>query len=333
MSIRLHAGLSTSRPRQRGFALVFVLWAVVFLTLLAGNYVLNVRAESVMVSNVVENARADALAEAAVQHGLLSLLTQGPRSAARQGSRQYEASFGGGTIRVSIVPESAKIDINTAPERLIVSLMERMEAMEDGPSAEERQRAAAAILDWRDRDNRLRPQGAEDSAYSAARMQYDAADNPFLMVEELARVLGVDDRIYSYMKPLVTVNSRQGKVHAASASREVLLALPGVSEAEVDEYLAERAQAEPGGGPTRGVPPQLQSARASLTRASRPIFSISGEGETAGGTKARRSAVVRITRNKRRPYLIVNWSDDVGEFFQHDMLHEAADGSTADRSG
>jgi len=207
--------------------------------------------------------------------------------------------------------------------------------VEDALGSQAWERAVAAILDWRDRDTRPRLQGAEDTAYAAAGLPYGAADNVFLMVEELDRVLGIDKRIYRYLRPLVTVHSRQAKVYPGSAPRPVLLALPGVGEAEVDEYLAERGVADLS-RPTRRIPPQFHAARRYLTPAPRPIYTISGEGKTAGGTTVRRSAVVRITRNRKRPYLIVGWSDDVDEaVFNEDeaVLGSESNPSAAEQPG
>jgi general secretion pathway protein K len=58
------------------------------------------------------------------------------------------------------------------------------------------QSLAAAIADFRDADNLVRPRGAEESEYRSAGLAWGPKNAPFQAVEELQQVLGMTDEIY-----------------------------------------------------------------------------------------------------------------------------------------
>ena len=107
-----------------------------------------------------------------------------------------------------------------------------------GADADVAAHIADAIQDWRDPDDLKRPNGAEDADYRAADLKYGPANAPFETVTELARVMGVTPAIFARVADSLTVHSRQGGINPATASRNVLLALPNATPAAVDAYLA-----------------------------------------------------------------------------------------------
>ena len=68
------AGVTTGKARERGIALVIVLWGLVLLAVVAASFATGSRTETILARNLVENAKARALADAGVQRAILELL-------------------------------------------------------------------------------------------------------------------------------------------------------------------------------------------------------------------------------------------------------------------
>ncbi|MDX1434390.1 MAG: type II secretion system protein GspK [Gammaproteobacteria bacterium] len=305
----------------RGFALIIVLWAGVLLGIIATSFAFTMRTETQLTANTVQLARARALADAGIELGILSLI-QPPRGTVRwlTDGRVYTSALAGGTVRVRLLSENGKIDLNSAPEGLIVGLLESLADVDAlALSADEAHGIADAIIDWRDADSRRRPRGAEDADYRGAGRAYGARDGAFLSVAELNQVLGMRADVYAALAPVVTVDSWMPQIDPGTASRRALLAVPGLDAGSVDAFLAMReaayAGAEQGAAEERDetrLPLELLSAGARyLSRAKSRVYTVEAEGELADGARARRRAVGRLTGDGNRPYTIVAWLDTV----------------------
>ncbi|HEV7367819.1 hypothetical protein [Arenibaculum sp.] len=213
--------------RQRGIALLSVLWALALLSTLAGGLVAEARTDARIARNAVEAARARALAEAGVARAILALATsiQSGMISRPDGSPAIYA-FADGEVQVSVRDEGGKIDLNLAPREALQGLFLSLGI--DRASSES---LTDAILDWRDGDTLRRPAGAEDEDYRRAGVASGAKDASFIAVEELARVLGMAPEVYARLEPLVTVHSRMIRVNPDTAPPEVLAAVAGTASA------------------------------------------------------------------------------------------------------
>ncbi len=289
-----------------GFALVLVLWGTALLTVIAASFAFSMRTESRLSGNFYARAKAGVLAEAGINRAILALFTNEEEESWRADGTVYDFQFADGRVQVSITSESAKIDLNSAPEALIRGLVRIAAGGEAGAVAD-------AILDWRDRDSNPRPGGAEDPDYAAAGLSVEAGDRPFTSIVEIGQVLGVTPELQARLMSMATVHSRTRGIDPASASRDVLLAVPGLDAALVDEFVLARADTE-----AQGVLPpvsMLQGARAyllpvSLGRGSRGAFTLHARAEVAGGVRAGRRAVVNMRRSRKQPFVILAWSDE-----------------------
>ena len=63
-----------SDGRQRGIALIAVLWGLVLLAIIAASVTATSRTETRLAHNLVENAKAQALADAGIHRAVLGLL-------------------------------------------------------------------------------------------------------------------------------------------------------------------------------------------------------------------------------------------------------------------
>lgn len=218
-----------------GIALVVVLWILALMSVIAGSLVYSTRTEALIAGNLASVAKAEALADAGVSRAIVEL-TRAPSPDPGQWKAdgvprlwQYRDA----NIAVTITDESGKIDINTAPAPLLAGLLASAGAPE--PEA-----LADAILDWRDADDFRSLLGAEKAEYVAAGKRYGPANAHFETIEELRQVLGMTEELFRQIESGITVHSYQSGVNAAIAPRAALLALPGASAEQVDDYIRQR---------------------------------------------------------------------------------------------
>lgn len=276
-----------SRADQRGIALLAVLWGVVLLALAAASLARSTRAQTMLVRNLVENAKAEALADGGVYRAVFELLNPAEDDPWRSGGSAYEVAQAEGKVTVSLEDERGKIDLNAASRPLLQNAF-RWVGMSDAQAAA----LADAIEDFRDPDQMRRPEGAEDDDYARAGVMAGAKDAPFESVEELQQVLGLNGEMYRRLAPLFTVYTEQGEPEPAVAGRDVLLAVSNLTPEQVDEILAARAAQE-----------------SPAAEASGPgIYTIRADAETEAGGAFTRRAIVELTGEADLPYRIREWN-------------------------
>src|SRR5262249_41942169 len=195
------------------------------------------------------------------------------------------------------------IDINTAAEPLLRGLFASVGLADDEVS-----RIVDAILDWRDPDSLRRPNGAEEAEYRAAGLPYKPANAPFQAIEELQLVLGMRPEIYRRIAPDITVFSRQPGVNVPLASREVLLAIPGLTSDVVDQYIAQREAARTQGQPLPTLP-QAAAYSAQYTM----IATIRSEVRLDDGMHFAREAVALLRPVPRKIVTFLAWRESTAE--------------------
>ncbi len=292
--------------RQKGVALVLVLWVVTLLTVIAGNFAFSMRSEAQIARNLLSMAQAQARADAGVQRAWYELMKPPTELKRWTGDGQaHVQSLDGGVLRVSIQDESGKIDIGTASEALLIGLFRSLGLGQDAAVA-----LADCVQDWRDTDKLRRLHGAEEAEYLAAGRTYVPPNAAFETVDELQRVLGVTPELFRRLEPIVTVYSKQLGVNTAIAQRPALLAIPGVNPEMVDQFMSQRQsaialqQSVPiffGAGPFAGGPAVV------------PVYAVRSEAKMADGTVFVRKAVARITRDPKRPVVLLAWGEGDSE--------------------
>jgi general secretion pathway protein K len=285
--------------RQRGVALVLVMWAAVILAVIASSFILERRTEAMVVSNSLSAARAEAAANAGVHRALHDLYRGNLPDVWKRDGTPHEWSFEGVPVRIVILDESAKIDINTASDPLLRGLLVSVGLRDDEAAA-----LHDAILDWRDGDSLKRANGAEEADYAAAGLTHKPGNAPFQAIEELQLVPGMRPDLYRRLAPMITVYSRLPGVNPTLASREVLLAIPGLTAEVVDDYIARREEAR-----KQGVPlPPLPQAGSAATGATM-VATVVADARLEDGTVFVREAVALMRPVPRRPVTFVAWRE------------------------
>jgi general secretion pathway protein K len=289
-----------SRRGQGGVALVLVMWVAVLLTVIASSFIIERRTEWLIVRNSASLARADAAATAGIMAAVQNLY-RGDTSAERwqKNGVVHDWSFDNVPVRVVIRDESAKIDINTGAEPLLRGLF-----ISTGLPEDEAAQLVDAILDWRDADSLKRPRGAEEADYRAAGLPYKPANEPFQAIEELQLVLGMRPEIYRRIAPSITVFSRQPGINVHLASRDVLMALPGIAPQVVDDFIAQREAARAAGQPL----PPLPEAGA-LAAGTSMIATIHAEARMDDGVSFGREAAALLRPAPRRAVSFISWRE------------------------
>jgi general secretion pathway protein K len=219
-----------------GIALVVVLWAIVLLSSMAVAISAIQRTDINLIANLLDSARARAHAQAGIYYAAsrVGVATLDGDLWEADGAA-HDWRFDGVGLRLRIIDERSRIDLNQASPLLLEGLL-RAVGIDEGlvPALRD------AIIDWRDKDNVRQLDGAEDDDYAALDMAYGAKDDNFAAVDELQLVMGVTPEIFNALAPHLTVYSGSPDVAPLAAAREVLYALPGSSDEAVEAYIAER---------------------------------------------------------------------------------------------
>ena len=202
---------STAASRRRGIALISVLWVLILLSLIAGSFSFTSRTEVNLARNMVDNAEAEALADAGVYRAIAGLYKTVAEGGFRVDRTVYAWRFEDQEVRFEIADEGGKIDLNRASDAVLGALFRTFELSDQEAAA-----LVDAIGDFRDADDNRRLNGAEDDDYLAAGLKHDAKDGPFEAVEELQQVLGMDRDLYRLAAPTLTVYSRRRAPHRAA---------------------------------------------------------------------------------------------------------------------
>lgn len=257
--------------RDRGAALVLVLWLTMLLSALIASFALAAGVESLQGKVLVKGAAAREVARAGIEYALVRVADSDPATQWLPDGRLYLWDYAGSDVAVSIVDETGKVDLNQADPQLLGALIRAV-----GGELATADRIAAAIVDWRDADPLTQPGGgAEDPDYDAAGLPYGAKDAPFETVAEVEQVLGMTPGLYARLEPSLTLFSGRPQADPNYAQAPVLAAM-GLDPAE---YEARR----------RGTPQAL--AGQALTGSG--TYSIESHVRTADGTAVTLRAVVR----------------------------------------
>lgn len=186
--------------RQHGSALIGVLWCVALLSILAVSLLHTTQIDLKIAKNYSDRIQARYLALAGVEKAK-ALLLQDARTRSRSGKSHsttlYDAptqfkdiKFGRGEYRLLRRDESGTVANGVSDEdgRLNINVATQEELMKIRGMTPD---VAAAIMDWRDRDNTVSPGGAEAEYYASLRPPYSPRNKDFPSIRELLMVRGI----------------------------------------------------------------------------------------------------------------------------------------------
>jgi len=266
------------RPhRQRGIALIIVLWLLVLLTVIAASHARIIRTETRLAANHVEAGRARSMAEAGTYHAIMEMLVSENTQRWPVNGSINRIRYEDGHVAIAIRDARGLVDINSASAAVLDTVLAGAGMEQQG----QRQALVDAILDWRDRDNLKHLNGAEDDDYRRAGLSWAARDGDFSSIEEFRYVLGMSNPLFAQLAPYLTIHSGQAGVKLDYAPPWLV----SVLSARQDFSGSGNSTAR-GGGST---------------------FHITVWATTTGGSSASLDTVVHIAAGSDLPYRILSW--------------------------
>ncbi len=287
--------------RQKGVALVLVLWVLVLVTVSTGAFTLTARMDQLEAHTVLSGAQARLAAEAGLNLAVLSLRDPDELNRMIPDGRSYFTVFEGIEVEVQVTDERGKLNINAADEEIYINLLTA-----NGVDPMDAGLLAAAIADWKDRDDIERADGAELPAYESAGLQVGPANRSFVMVEELLQVLGMSWELYNRMAPGLTVYSDSGEPDPAYAPAEALMALPDMNEEEARNFVQDRHSQES----LTDMEMALPNGEVAMARGRGLTYSILAKATMPNGIWDQIDATIRLGGSSDgKPYRVLRWSE------------------------
>ncbi len=341
----------TELRNSRGVALIMVLWIITILTVVVLEFSFAMRTEVNIAKNFKEELQLYAIAEGGVQQVIAELiLKHDPRVQQLRKTmkteeatperkewvadgRPYAVQFDQGECELRIMSESGKININTISEMMLRKVIGNL-----GLEGEKRDVVVDSILDWRDADDFLRINGAENDYYQSLKEPYRCKNANLDTIEELLLVKGVTPELFHGrkvertgeegvkasdigLKDIFSVYAPGEQVDVNSASLPVLRAVLGLPS-EIAQAIV-KAREETGFQHQQDLlqrVPELSPFIAEITgrlvfsSTSAPLTSVyytvesRGKSKEGGGVRGLKT-IVKIDRMDKKGYKIIQWVD------------------------
>lgn len=285
-----------------GVALVVVLWFLVLLSVIATHLSFSSRTEARISHNLFSAAQAGYAADAGVQWAIWRLSLPAQQQWLADGG-VHEVALAEATVRVSLQDENGKLNINSVGAAELLPLFAAAGVDETTASM-----LTDRILDWRDKDDLKRLNGAENEDYIKAGLDYEIGDGLFRSLEQLQKVLGMEAWIYKRIEPALSTRSRFQGVNPLVAPRLVLLSMPGATEELVEQYIEQRRSDREAGLVAKGL--ELPLAQFIPVTTPGVYYTIETESRLRGGAGARQKLqLVRSGAGQQVRYKIIEVID------------------------
>jgi len=245
---------------RSGMVLLFALWVLGILTILAVSVAAGVRQKIFLIARLDERSRMTYLLEGAVKkaagyiHQQMEItsfsfsadvksnlfnnakeLTQINLGHDQAGVGYIAVDGNNASLRWGVVDEESKININKVNQLTLETLLTRALSMRD----EDASKLALEILDWHQYgEGEVSGFYSDDDYYNNLQYPYPKKSADYETLDELLLVKGVTKEIYDKLIDYVTIYG-DGAVNINTASKEVLSAL-GLPDALIDKILMVR---------------------------------------------------------------------------------------------
>jgi general secretion pathway protein K len=277
---------------EHGIALISVLWLIAVLGVLAAAAIALAKTDYRDAQAARDRAEAAAAADGAVFLIIGRLCDVHKLSEVRIDGQKQTIALAQHQVEVSVQDELGKIDLNFAPRDLLKALLLSVGLAQD---------QAATVTNAID--------AKRASVFSRTANEWAAGDTdistaifPFLTVGELKAIPGIDDDLYNGIAPALTVYSQQASPQVSTSPVEVLRALPGMNQSQINSVLAARAS-QPVTAASIGATESIATSGSILAGRS---FTIEAAARVGAAMFIRR-AVVLITGEARTPYRVLDW--------------------------
>src|SRR5215472_12564903 len=201
---------ATVPRRDRGFALLIVLWTLVLIAFVVAHITAAGRTEIRIADNLIDNAVARAAADGGISAAIFNLSNPRPEQRWPLDGAPRHLAVGSSRIALRLEDEASRINPNLASPQLLQALLQTL-----GANARIAQRLAGAVAEWVGTAQDQRPPEAILADYRAAGLDYQPPGAPLESLDELGRVLGVTPVMLAALRPHLSLYapaepSRQG---------------------------------------------------------------------------------------------------------------------------
>lgn len=241
--------------RDRGIALMMVLWVLVFLSILSLNFLRSTRWITGSTHNLKEETLTYYQAMSGYHEALQYIASDkdpqvdfldeegnfwiDSETVPVTGKRETNDEI----LEIRITDENARININFAQPDRLRKLLENAGVKDDEIIV-----IIDSIMDWKDADKEHHLSGAEDDYYEAFTEPYKAKNRPFDVPEELSLVRGVkpeymsgDGKDSTGLNSLITTFGKNA-ININTVSQEVMKFL-GLNDVEIETIIKQRNSA------------------------------------------------------------------------------------------
>ncbi len=322
--------------RTDGVAMIVVMWVIMVLSLLISGFAFRMHVETQVASFSRKELKAEMLARSGIEVARMQLILdeKSPTDAGFDSLGQAWATneelyvnheLGDGKFNVIVTDEECKLPVNQLNRdewKLLLEVLD-VDPLDSDVIVD-------SVLDWIDENDLHHLNGAEDDYYSELAPPYRAKDGPLDRVEELLLVRGItremfegtpeqeDEPEHPGLKDLLTTTT-SGQVNVNTASAQVLQALFGLDDSQVEVVLARRDGQDGVAGtdddqPFRtpedffGLLGASGSKTAVIATVSSTFFRVQSTGE-CGGVKRTINAVLH---RQGGDCVIVSWNESRG---------------------
>jgi general secretion pathway protein K len=188
------------RDRERGFALLIVLWTLVLIAFVVGQVATSGRIETRIASNLAANAVAQAAADGAIYGAIFHLADpQTDRRWLIDGNIR-ELVIGDAQIALTIEDEANWINPNLASLTLLNGLLRAV-----GADSEQAADLARAITEWVGSEEVAQPSAQSVARYQAVGLDYGPPGAALESIDEICRVRGMTAELCSSLRPHLTL--------------------------------------------------------------------------------------------------------------------------------
>lgn len=282
-----------------GFIIVAVLWILIALATLASIYSIYINNSALAVSVTDDGLQAEALVTASLELTAYRLTVSNNDLRPTRG--RFGFRLGRANVLVDFSSETARIDLNAAPKVLLVGFFEAL-----GAPHEDADRYADRVIGWRTTPKPL-AQVDEADLYRSAGLPYLPRGAPFAHASELWLVQGLPPALVGRTIPFVTVYSGRPEINVFDAPPELIAALPGMTPARLNAFLAQRQTAAADKDSlSRLLGPDQPGATADGSNAFRVRVSIAFD----NGWQTESEAIILLD-TADEPFHVLSWRNDV----------------------
>src|SRR6478609_694381 len=230
----------TNKKRTDAAAILLALWALFLLAAMVISWALDINSRLTISSSANRVLEAEAMACSGAEVAMHWAVKPGSDvlRGTFPGNQSYQARITGegGRLNLKLLTQAIVAQGDNSPYR---ELLRRYLEVK-GVDLNERDEMIDTLLDWIDPDNLVRLNGAEDDE------GYKPPNMPLKTIDELKRVRGWEeftsrpDWDKDFTVDSMGQQPQNPQIDVNWASRDVLLALPGLSEGMVDRFMAMR---------------------------------------------------------------------------------------------